>query len=280
MKKDLKFFARKKAQGEKTVCLTCYDYPTAVVMEEAGIDMLLVGDSVGTNMLGYDSELEVTMDDMIHHLKAVKRGVKDAMLVGDMPYASYKDEKTALKNARRFVANGADMVKLEGFHDGIVAALTEDGIDVMAHIGLNPQASAERRAYGKRFEEARLLIEGAKKLQAAGAKMIVLEKIPAKVTELMTRELSIPTIGIGSGPSCDLQVLVVYDIIGFAPKKFKHIKVYADIRSALKQAAASYKDECFKGIFPADEHANIIPMEELEKVTYWLNEVDAASGRH
>ncbi|MBN1381440.1 MAG: 3-methyl-2-oxobutanoate hydroxymethyltransferase [Deltaproteobacteria bacterium] len=260
----------KKARGEKTVSLTCYDYPTAVIMEEAGIDLILVGDSVGANMLGYETELEVTMDDMIHHLKAVKRGIKDACLVSDMPYASYKDVETALINARKFVDHGADMVKLEGFHENIIASLTADGIEVIAHIGLNPQASAERRAFGKKFDEAVLLIDGATRLEAAGAKMIVLEKIPQKITEIITRELSIPTIGIGSGRFCDLQILVIYDIIGFAPKKFKHIKVYGDIRKALKQAVTAYKEDCTSGGFPADEHANIIPLEEFEKVTYWM----------
>jgi 3-methyl-2-oxobutanoate hydroxymethyltransferase len=270
MKKDLHYFNEKKAKGEKTVSLTCYDYPTAVVMEEAGIDLFLVGDSVGTNMLGYETELEVTMDDMVHHLKAVKRGIKDAYLVGDMPYASYKDIETALTNGRRFIENGADAVKLEGFHEDVITALTADGMEVMAHIGLNPQASAERRAFGKKFDEAVLLIERAKRLEAAGAKMIVLEKIPEKITEIITRELSIPTIGIGSGRFCDLQILVVHDIIGFAPKKFKHIKVYGDIRGALKQAVTDYKEDCVSGGFPADEHANIIPAEEFEKVVHWM----------
>lgn len=251
MKRDLNYFKQKKRKGEKAAMLTCYDYPTAVLMEQAGIDSLLVGDSVGTNILGYDNELQVTMDDMIHHLRAVKRGLKDAYLIGDMPYASYDRVDKALANARRFVENGADAVKLEGFYDDVVAALTEQGIDVIAHIGLNPQASAETRAFGKKFEEAVMLIEGARRLKAAGAAMIVLEKIPERITAIITDGLGIPTIGIGSGKFCDLQVLVVNDIIGFAPKPFKHIKVYDDVRSRLLRAVAAYKEEVASGAFPA-----------------------------
>lgn len=270
MKKDLQYFNEKRARNEKAVALTCYDYPTAVVLEEVGIDLILVGDSVGTNMLGYSSEYEVTMDDMVHHLKAVKRGIKDAYLVGDMPYASYKNVETALSNAHRFVKNGADMVKLEGLHEEVVAALTESRIHVMAHIGLNPQESIERRAFGKKSDEAVSLIEDAMRLEKAGAKMMLLEKIPGKIAQIITDELAIPTIGIGSGRFCDIQILVINDIIGFAPKRFKHIMVYGDVRRTLKQAVSDFQEGCVSVRFPSDEHTNVIPTEEYEKTTRWL----------
>lgn len=270
MKKDMKYFYTKKEMNEKVAMLTCYDYPTAMVLEEAGMDSVLVGDSVGTNMLGYENERQVTMEDMLHHVQAVKRGIRDAYLVGDMPYASYDTIEAALANAQRFIAGGADAVKLEGFHEDIIGALSGQGIDVIAHIGLNPQESGERRAFGKRFAEAVTLIEGAKRLEAAGAKMVLLEKIPEKIAEIITRELKTPTIGIGSGRFCDQQVLVINDIIGYAPMKFKHIKTYGNVRSQLLEAVCAYRQDVISGGFPGAEHANIIMNEEWMKVVNWM----------
>ncbi|MDD5167281.1 MAG: 3-methyl-2-oxobutanoate hydroxymethyltransferase [Syntrophales bacterium] len=271
MKKDLNYFKEKKQKCEKSSMLTCYDYPMAVLMEKAGIDSILVGDSVGTNILGYDSELQVTMDDMIHHLRAVKRGITDAYLIGDMPYASYDRIDSALANARRFIDNGADAVKLEGLHYDVIAALAAEGIEAIAHIGLNPQLSTQKRAFGKKFDEAVVLIEGARRLEAAGAAMILLEKIPERIAAIITREAGVPTVGIGAGKSCDLQVLVVNDIIGFAPKPFKHIKVYDDVRSRLLRAVAEFREEVASGAFPSWEHTNLIPDEEYEKISDWIS---------
>ena len=199
MKKDIGFLQAKKQQQPITV-LTCYDYPTACLQDEAGVDIVFVGDSVGTNVLGYKSETEVTMADMRHHLKAVRRGVTDAYLLVDMPYAADRDAEQAVTNAKCFLADGADGVKLEGGIEKvpIVTALTEQGIEVCAHIGHNPQIHGTKAAtHGKTFAKAKRLIEAASALADAGAKLIVLEKITEEVSQIITETVDIPTIGIG-----------------------------------------------------------------------------------
>ena len=228
MKKNIAYLHTKKQRQPITV-LTCYDYPTACLQDEAGIDIVFVGDSVGTNILGYKNETEVTMADMRHHLKAVRRGVTDAYLLVDMPYASDSDVKQAVTNAKLFLSDGADGVKLEGGIEKvpIVTALTEQGIETCAHIGHNPQIHGTKAAtHGKTFAKAKRLIEAAAALADAGAKLIVLEKITEEVSQIITETVDIPTIGIGAGRYCDGQVLVINDILGIGPPLTKHCLLY------------------------------------------------------
>ena len=239
LKKDviLDFILHAKKQQPITV-LTCYDYPTACMQDDACIDIVFVGDSVGTNILGYKSEKEVTMADMLHHLKAVRRGVTDAYLLVDMPYASDCNVKQAVANANLFLDAGADGVKLEGGTEKvpIVTALSEQGIEVCAHIGHNPQIHGTKAAtHGKTFAKAKELIQTATALADAGAKLIVLEKITEEISQIITDTLNIPTIGIGAGRFCDGQVLVINDILGIGTP-FKHAKRYQDYNQLTLEA--------------------------------------------
>jgi 3-methyl-2-oxobutanoate hydroxymethyltransferase len=250
-----RFMAQKRA-GEPITMLTCYDFPTATMQDEAGIDVIFVGDSVGTNILGYDSETEVTMADMLHHLRAVRRGVQHAYLLVDMPHLSFRTPAIALENARAFIAAGADGVKLEGGSEQreVVRTLTADGIDVCGHIGFTPQTLSQPggkgRVQGKSFESARSLVESADVLQEAGVMMLVLELVTEGVAELITHRLTIPTIGIGSGPSCDGQVLVVTDLVGTSPFTRKIAHRYAELREAETNAFRRYNGDVKGRRFP------------------------------
>ena len=258
MNRDSTRFAGMKRAGQPIVMLTCYDYPTAVLEEEAGVDVVFVGDSVGTNILGYASEQEVTMADMVHHLRAVRRGVKRAYLMVDMPFGSYDTPEVALANARVFLAAGADGVKLEGGREqaGTVQALTERGIDVCAHIGFTPQTLGSKgRVQGRSSEGARELVESALALEGAGAMMIVLELVTQQVARLITERLRIPTIGIGSGQFCNGQVLVVNDLLGISPVARKITKRYQEFGELTLQALRRYCDDVRGGQFPTDENA-------------------------
>ena len=271
MKKDITYLHTKKQQQPITV-LTCYDYPTACLQDEAGIDIVFVGDSVGTNILGYKSETEVTMADMQHHLKAVRRGVTDAYLLVDMPYAADRSVKHAVANAKLLLADGADGVKLEGGIEKvpIVTALTEQDIEVCAHIGHNPQIHGTKAAtHGKTFAKAKQLIEAAGALAAAGAKLIVLEKITEAISQIITETVDIPTIGIGAGRYCDGQVLVINDILGIGPP-FKHAKRYQDYNLLSFEAICQYKREVENGSFPTDDNVVHIAADKLERVQKWL----------
>ncbi len=252
--------------------LTCYDHPTACLQDAAGIDIVFVGDSLGTNILGYSSEVEVTMADMRHHLKAVHRGVTDAYLLVDMPYAADRDAKHAVANANLFLADGADGVKLEGGIEKIpiVAALAEHGVEVCAHIGHNPQIHGTKAAtHGKTFSKAKRLIETASALTDAGAKLIVLEKITEEVSQIITETLNIPTIGIGAGRFCDGQVLVINDILGIGPP-FKHAKRYQNYNNLTFEAIRGYQEEVENGTFPTDANVSHIPSDKLARVQKWL----------
>lgn len=252
--------------------LTCYDYPTALLQDAAGIDIVFVGDSVGTNILGYKNETEVTMADMRHHLKAVRRGVTDAYLLVDMPYGADRDVTHALTNAKHFLADGADGVKLEGGTEKlpIVAALTEAGIEVCTHIGHNPQIHGTKAAtHGKTFAKAKRLIETAAALAAAGSKLIVLEKITEEVSQMITETISIPTIGIGAGRFCDGQVLVINDILGIAPP-LKHAKRYQDYNQLTLEAICQYKDEVANRTFPAAANTSHLPPDKYARLQKWL----------
>ena len=256
-------FLRKKAERKKISMITAYDYPFALIADEAGMDGILVGDSVGMVVQGLENTLPVTMDEMIYHVKMVSRAVKNAMVIGDMPFMSYhggKDE--AVKNAGRFLKEaGASAIKLEGGAEveGLIRAMTRADIPVMAHIGLTPQAIHRMGGFkvqGRSEEAARNLLKEAHMVEDAGAYALLLEAIPMDLAKRITEELSIPTIGIGAGPHCDGQVLVLHDVLGlferFVPK---FVKRYADLRKVALDAMTTYRDEVEKGLFPLDEHS-------------------------
>ncbi len=272
MKKDLTYLYKKKDKQQPITVLTCYDYPTACMQDEAGIDIVFVGDSVGTNILGYKSEMEVTMADMLHHLKAVRRGVTNAYLLIDMPYASDRNEKQAVANANLFLDNGADGVKLEGGTEKapIVTALSDQGIEVCTHIGHNPQIHGTKAAtHGKTVSKAKELIQTASALADAGAKLIVLEKITEEISQIITDTIDIPTIGIGAGRYCDGQVLVINDILGLGIP-FKHAKRYQDYNQLTLQAICEYKQEVENGSFPTDANVVHIATDKLKRVHKWI----------
>lgn len=256
----------KKNAGERITMLTAYDYPTAQVVDEAGVDLILVGDSLGMVVLGYESTIPVTMDDMIHHTKAVVRGSKNALVIGDMPFMSYQvGISETLRNAARFLQEaGCQAVKLEG---GVTVAesvrrIVDCGIPVMGHIGLTPQSINQLggfRVQGKTLEAAERLLDDALALEKAGAFAVVMELVPRELAKLITSKLRIPTIGIGAGPWCSGQVLVIHDMLGlytdFVPK---HTKQYARMAGALKSAISDYVKEVRSGKFPGPEHSATI----------------------
>lgn len=253
---------RQKEQGDKITMLTCYDYSMAKLMDEAGINTLLIGDSLGMTILGYEDTLSVTMEDMIHHSAAVARGAKNALIVCDMPFMSYQvSVEQAVRNAGRLMKEGrANMVKLEGGAAVCpqIEAIVKASIPVCAHLGLTPQsinAFGGFKIQGKSEAAARQIIEDAKQIEAAGASMVVLEGIPAKLAALITKIIHIPTIGIGAGPQCDGQVLVYQDMLGmFSDISPKFVKVFADTGSFMKHAFADYSREVKESVFPAEEH--------------------------
>ncbi|MCA9869536.1 MAG: 3-methyl-2-oxobutanoate hydroxymethyltransferase [Anaerolineae bacterium] len=263
-------FRQKKLAGEHITMLTAYDYMTATVVEQAGIDALLVGDSLGMVVLGYETTLPVTMADMLHHCKAVARGARTPLLVGDMPFMSYQASvEEAVRNAGRFLQEGGmDAVKLEGGREraDVVRAITAAGIPVMGHIGLTPQSVALFGGFvaqGKTAEAAHKLVEDALALQDAGCFSIVLETVPDQLAGLISSKLEIPTIGIGAGPNCDGQVLVIHDMLGlydrFTPK---FVRQYARLYAPIVEALESYRDEVIAGQFPAHEHGFTMKDEE------------------
>ncbi len=256
-------FADKKRTGEPITMLTAYDYPTAIAVDRAGVDSILVGDSLGMVVLGYENTLPVTMEDMLHHCKAVARGAEFALLVGDMPFMSYQVSiDQAVTNAGRFLQEaGMHAVKLEGGREraGAVAAITGAGIPVMGHLGLTPQsvnALGGFSAQAKTVEPARRLIDDALILQDAGAFSLVLESIPAQLAELVSKKLDIPTIGIGAGLGCDGQVLVTHDLLGlfdrFTPR---FVKKYTDLHSIIGDAIEDYRHDVETRRFPEQAHS-------------------------
>lgn len=272
MDRDIDFLMSKKQAHQKITMLTCYDYPTALLEDKAGIDIIFVADSVGTNVLGYESATEVTMENMIHHLKAVRRGVTHAYLLVDMPYKSYDTPKIALENATTFLSHGADGVKLEGWSEKeeVIKILTENNIEVCAHIGYNPQIHSRAWTHGVTFSKAKTLIQSALTLENAGAKMIVLEMVSEEVSKIITEKLSIPTIGIGAGKFCDGQVLVINDMLGITALDLRHAKKYQNYQNLTFQAICQYKEEVENGVFPNE--ASVVSMDEqkLARVEKWL----------
>jgi 3-methyl-2-oxobutanoate hydroxymethyltransferase len=252
-----------KDRGERIPMLTCYEALSARILDEAGIPLLLVGDSLGMVVLGYDSTVPVTMDEMLHHTRAVSRGAETAMVIGDMPFMSFQgDADDALHNAGRFLKEaGAHAVKLEGGGRvvDVVERMTSNGIPVMAHLGLTPQSVNQLggfRVQGRTEEQAHRIAEDAKNLEAAGAFSLVLEGVPSDLAQQVTASLTIPTIGIGAGPHCDGQVLVYHDFLGITPgKKPKFAKAYAELGDLISEAARNYADEVRTGAHPDEEHS-------------------------
>jgi len=263
-----------KNEGKKISMLTAYDYPMALLEDRAGIEIILVGDSLGMTVLGYENTIPVTMDEMIHHTKAVTRGAKYALVIGDMPFMSYNtSEREAILNAGRFIKEGgADAVKLEGGASvkDVVRAIVRAGIPVMGHIGLTPQTISMLGGFkvqGKDAQAAQRIIDDALLLEDAGAFSVLLEAIPAPIAKRITERLKVPTIGIGAGVHCGGQVLVVHDMLGlfdrFTPR---FVKRYVNLSELMLKAFASYKEEVLKGEFPTDEHSFHIDEKELSKI--------------
>ena len=258
-----------KERGERLVCLTAYDYPTARIVDEAGIDIILVGDSLGNVVLGYGNTVPVTLDEVLMHTKAVRRAVHRALLVADMPYGSFHTgaDDTVRAALRLIKEGGAEAVKLEGGQKRVplVKRLVDEEIAVMGHIGLTPQSVNKLGGYrvqGKTAAAARQLLDDAYALEEAGAFSIVLELVPREIAQLITERISIPTIGIGAGPHCDIQVLVIHDLIGLSFGKLpRFVRQYVNLRETTTEAITRWADDVRNGTYPADEESYGLPAE-------------------
>lgn len=256
-----------KQRGERLVCLTAYDFPTARIVDEAGIDIILVGDSLGNVVLGYGNTVPVTLEEILIHLKAVRRAVQRALLVADMPYGSFHTgADDAVRNALRLVKEGgAEAVKLEGGHKRVqlVKRLVDEEIAVMGHIGLTPQSINKLGAYrvqGKTATTARQLLDDARALEDAGAFAIVLEVVPREIARLITESISIPTIGIGAGAGCDIQVLVLHDMLGLSFGKLaRFVRPYANLHEVMTEAVTRYADDVRSGTYPSEDESYALP---------------------
>ncbi|HEX3280805.1 MAG TPA: 3-methyl-2-oxobutanoate hydroxymethyltransferase [Pyrinomonadaceae bacterium] len=263
-----------KQRGERLVCLTAYDYPTARIVDEAGIDIILVGDSLGNVVLGYGNTVPVTLDEILIHLKAVRRAVQRALLVADMPYGSFHTgADDAVRNALRLVKEGgAEAVKLEGGHKRVqlVKRLVDEEIAVMGHIGLTPQSINKLGAYrvqGKTAAAARQLIDDARALEDAGAFAIVLEVVPREIAKMITESVSIPTIGIGAGVHCDIQVLVIHDMLGLSFGKLaRFVRPYANLHEVITDAVSHFADDVRSGVYPSDAESYALPADAAEEL--------------
>ncbi len=263
-----------KEKGEKLVCLTAYDYPTARIVDEAGVDMILVGDSMGNVIHGYGNTIPVTLDEICSATKAVKRGASRALLVADMPYGSFHTgDNHAVRNALKLMKDGgAEAVKLEGGRNrvGLVKRLVDEEIPVMAHVGLTPQSVHKMGGYrvqAKTADAAKVLIEDAKMLEDAGAFAIVLELVPREVAEIATRELNISTVGIGAGAACDIQVLVLHDLIGFTfGRQPRFVRQYANVSQVITDAITSWMDDVKSGNYPSEAESYGFPEESRKEM--------------
>ena len=263
-----------KQRGERLVCLTAYDFPTARIVDEAGIDIILVGDSLGNVVLGYGNTVPVTLDEILIHLKAVRRAVQRALLVADMPYGSFHTgADDAVRNALRLVKEGgAEAVKLEGGHKRVqlVKRLVDEEIAVMGHIGLTPQSINKLGAYrvqGKTAVTARQLLDDARALEDAGAFAIVLEVVPREIARLITESISIPTIGIGAGAGCDIQVLVLHDMLGLSFGKLaRFVRPYANLHEVITEAVTQYADDVRNGTYPSEAESYALPAEAAKEL--------------
>ena len=274
MKNTVKTFQQQKDEHKKITMLTAYDYSTAKIMDKAGINGILIGDSLGMVMLGYEDTLSVTMEDMIHHTKAVARGAKDALIVADMPFMSYQTSiYDAVYNAGRLIKEGrAQAVKLEGGASVCpqIKAIVDASIPVMAHIGLTPQsvnAFGGFKVQGKSEETAKRILEEAKQVEKAGAFAVVLECVPEKLAELITKSINIPTIGIGAGPNCDGQILVYQDMLDmYGDFKPKFVKQFAHVGAEMEKGIKEYIKETQYNVFPAQEHVFKIDDDVIKKL--------------
>lgn len=256
-----------KERGEKLVCLTAYDYPTARIVDEAGVDIILVGDSMGNVVHGYGNTIPVTLDEILSATKAVKRGSSRALIVTDMPYGTFHTgDDEAVRNALRLMKDGgAEAVKLEGGRNrvGLVRRLVNEEIPVVAHVGLTPQSVHKLGGYrvqAKTADAAKILIEDAKLLEEAGAFAIVLELVPREVAEIVTNELSIPTIGIGAGAFCDIQVLVLHDLIGFTfGRQPRFVRQYANVSEVITNAITQWMSDVKSGNYPSEAESYGMP---------------------
>jgi 3-methyl-2-oxobutanoate hydroxymethyltransferase len=266
---------RMKVEGEKIAWLTAYDYPTAAFAEAAGMDMLLVGDSLGMCVYGYEGTLPVTMDQCIAHCDAVRRGAPNTFVVGDMPFLSYQtSDEEAVRNAGRFLKEaGVDAVKLEGGKRilGRITALLDAGVVVCGHVGLTPQSSGQlggHKAQGRTIESARLLIEDALAIEEAGAQMLLLEAVARETATFIAEKLSIPVLSIGAGPNCDGQIVIVSDLVGqfqaFTPK---FVKKYCNVAEVVTNAMREYVADVKAGTFPADEHCYHLVKSEADRLS-------------
>jgi len=277
MKNTVSTFREQKKNGDKITMLTCYDYSTARLMDEVGVNSLLIGDSLGMVMLGYPDTLPVTMEEVLHHTKAVARGAENALVFAGMPFLSYQVSVTqAVENAWRFIKEGiAQCVKLEGGAAVCdqIKAIVKASIPVVAHLGLTPQsinAFGGFKIQGKSIEAAKVLINDALLVQEAGAFAVVLEAIPAKIAEIITEKLDIPTIGIGAGVCCDGQVLVYQDMLNLYGKmKPKFVKVFGDAGAVMRDAFAAYIDETKQGSFPTNENSFETNLDESDLTQLW-----------
>ena len=275
MKRTVTTLQQQKLEGQKISMLTCYDYTTACLMEAAGVDTVLIGDSLGMTMLGYDDTLPVTMEDMIHHTRAVSRALHNTFLIADMPFLSYQTSTyDAVMNAGRLMKEGhAQAVKLEGGAKVCeqIEAITKADIPVVAHLGLTPQsvnAFGGFKVQGKNKAQAKQILEDALAVERAGAFMVVLECIPEKLATLITQQLSIPTIGIGAGNGCDGQVLVYQDMLGmFEGIKPKFVKQFAQIGKEMKEAFSAYDEAVKAGSYPSKEHSFAIDDEVINSIS-------------
>jgi 3-methyl-2-oxobutanoate hydroxymethyltransferase len=268
---------QKKERGERISVLTAYDFPTARLLDEAGIDAILVGDSLAMVVLGHETTLEVTMEEMLHHAQAVSRGTRRALLVGDMPFMSYQaDVGDAVRNAGRFLKEaGMDAVKLEGGREyaDTVYALVRAGIPVQGHVGLQPQSVRRLGGYrvqGRTAEDARALVDDALALEAAGCFSIVLESVPSQVAGAITERLRVPTIGIGAGGETDGQVLVTHDLLGLYEPAPRFVRRYAHLGDEIRAAVEAYRTDVEGGRFPAPEHATLMSEQEWGALTATL----------
>ena len=256
-----------KQRGERLVCLTAYDYPTARIVDEAGIDIILVGDSLGNVVLGYGNTVPVTLEEILIHLKAVRRAVQRALLVADMPYGTFHTgDDDAVRNALRLVKEGgAEAIKLEGGHKRVhlVKRLVDEEISVMGHIGLTPQSINQLGAYrvqGKTASAAQQLIEDAKAMEDAGAFAVVLEVVPREIAQMITESVHIPTIGIGAGVHCDIQVLVIHDMLGLSfGKQARFVRPYANLREVMTDAITRYAEDVRNGTYPSEAESYGLP---------------------
>ena len=281
-KMTTKKIIEKKKNGEKIITITSYDYSFAKIVDESNIDLILVGDSLSRVILGNKNTLSVTMDEMVHHTKAVSRGVSNALLVGDMPFLSYKvDIKEAVKNAGRFIQEGgAEAVKVEGGTEicPIIKAILDADIEVMGHIGLTPQKIYRFGGHlvqGRNIDAAKRLIMDAINLQEVGCFSMVLEGIPWQIAKIITNQVDIPTIGIGAGSHCDGQIIVIHDMLGiFTDFKPKFVKYFANIGQSIREALAKYREEVENTAYPDRDHSYEYPLNDLNEIDSWIESVD------